>query len=224
MKWSKNLKQIKWLIFIGFLAVGLTQGLLAQQNFYPILIAQNSYSPVGRNLITQYQREIFNLAQKANQIFPWTRFELLDLSQSPMGAVGFWVNPIGQISEERFLGLCARVNIKLNYFPDNQWGRLADALDAFGKDLLRILGEELENIPDPKVKGAVLVLIYSKKELWEPNYFNHAEAIAIYIPRNSLKKFNSFLLTYNLLFSQAEYYYFQGAYQIRFLLNEFLKG
>jgi len=188
------------------------------------LTPQDNYSRIGKSLAIRYQRELFDLANRVQEELQSERFELLDLNQSPMAGVGFWINPSIFVPETRFIGICARMNIKLNYFPDNEWGRLSSALDAFGKDLIKILGEELENIPDPSVKGVVLILIYSKAGLKNPNYFNQAEAVAIYIPRESLKKFNSFAITYNTLFSQSEYYYFRGLYQIQILLNEFLRG
>jgi len=183
-----------------------------------------SYSRIGKSLVIRYEGALKELALKINEQIPSERFELFTSDQAPMGGVGFWINPGLFIPEARFLGVCARVNIKLTYFPDTQWGRLNDALDAFGKDLLRIMGEELKMIPDGAVKGVVLVLIYSKAELSDPHYYEQAEATVIFIPREVLEKFNNFQLTYAKLFDRSVMYYFQGARQIEVLLNEFIRG
>ena len=213
------------IIFFGLIVILKKEGLgqeLFDSGWY--LTPQNNYSRMGRSLGICYQRELIDLANRVQQELQSQRFELLNINQSPMAGVGFWINPSIFVPETRFIGICARVNIRLDYFPDNEWGRLSSALDAFGKDLIKILGQELENIPEPSVKGAVLILIYSKAKLKDPNYYNQAEAVAIYIPRDTLKKFNSFVITYNTLFSQSEYYYFRGLYQIQILLNHFLRG
>jgi hypothetical protein len=124
----------------------------------------------------------------------------------------------------RFLGVTARVNILLTYFPDTDGGRLADAMDAFGKDLLVILGSTLSSMQDLSVRGAVLILIYSKAKLSDPNYYDQAEAVAIFIPRETLQQFNSFRIRFDTLFSQSEIFSFKGRSEIQTMFNEFMKG
>jgi len=191
---------------------------------YFYLTPLKNYSRIGKSLAIRYEAQLWELANNILSQIPSERFKLFDQQESPMAGVGFWLNPEIFVPEARFLGVCARVNIKLNYFPDNQWGRFLDAMDAFGKDLLRLQGEALNNILDHSVKGAVLVLIYSKAELNDPRYYEQAEAMVLFIPREVLKKFNRFQIRYSQLFEQSTIYYFQGPHQIQVLLNEFIRG
>jgi len=203
----------------------LNPGALAQEfDPYFYLTPLENYSRIGKSLAIRYEAQLWELANNILSELSSERFKLFDQSESPMAGVGFWLNPDILDPQARFLGVCARVNIKLNYFPDNQWGRFSDAMDAFGKDLLRLQGEVLDKIPEQSVKGAVLVLIYSKAELKDPRYYEQAEAMVLFIPREVLKKFNRFQIRYSQLFEQSTIYYFQGPHQIQVLLNDFIRG
>jgi len=182
------------------------------------------YSVLGKGLALMYEPQLVSMATRINQEMKSDRFELIDLNTSPMGSIGLFSSPSSLTPSIRFLGVTARVNILLTYFPDTDGGRLADAMDAFGKDLLVILGSTLSSMQDLSVRGAVLILIYSKAKLSDPNYYDQAEAVAIFIPRETLQQFNSFRIRFDTLFSQSEIFSFKGRSEIQTMFNEFMKG
>jgi len=182
------------------------------------------YSILGKGFAMMYEPQLVSMAMAIEEELSNPRFELLDTTTSPMASIGFFQNPASVSPNVRFLGVIARVNIKLTYFPDTEAGRLSSAMDAFGKDLLRILGDTVSNIQDPSIRGAVLILIYSKAELNAPDYYQQAEAIVMFIPREVLNEFNAFRIRFNQLFAQSEIFSFKGENQIQVLLNEFLRG
>jgi len=184
----------------------------------------DQYSRMGKGLALRHEQELVSMAFRVNEEIQSDRFEMLDLSRSPMGGIGFWSNPSVLVPEPRYLAAMARVNVKLIYFPDNNWGRVGDALDAFGKELLRILGETVEEINDNQVRGAVMVLVYSKDELSDPQYWTHAEAAVFFIPREALKKFNTHRMTFQELFDLSDIYVFKGPEEIEILLTQFISG
>jgi len=188
------------------------------------LVPLDNYSKAGKALAARYQPELISMAVRTNRELKSGRFQLLDANHSPSAGVGFYLDPRTNSDESRYLGMVARVNVKLTYWPDNDWGRLGDALDAFGKDLLKVLGSGLDNVHDRSIEGAMLVLIYSKADLDDPDYYNQAEAMVIFIPRDVLKNFNSYRLTFNQMFFKSDVYYFQSAEQIQVLTDVFLRG
>jgi len=182
------------------------------------------YSVIGKGLSLMYEPQLVSMVNRINQELKSERFELIDVNRSPMASIGFFANPSSLTPSVRFLGVTARVNIKLSYFPDNDWGRMADAMDAFGKDLLTIIGDTLGGMQEIGVRGAVLVLLYSKLTLNDPNYYEQAEAVVIFIPRETLNEFNAFRLKFNQLYEQSEIFAFKGKDQIKVLFEEFLQG
>ena len=182
------------------------------------------YSVIGKGLSLIYEPQLVSMATRVNQEMKSNRFELIDTNRSPMASIGFFSTPSEVSPTVRFLGATARVNITLTYFPDDESGRLGDAMDAFGKDLLKILGDTLASVQDIGVRGAVLILIYSKDDLSNPNYFKDAEAVVIFIPKDTLLQFNGFRMRFDKLFEQSEVFSFKGADQIQNLFTEFLAG
>jgi hypothetical protein len=184
------------------------------------------YSLIGKNEALIYQPQLLSLAGRIDrEIVKKNRFELLNQDQAPMAGLGFWVSPASfPASDAHYLGIAVRVNIKLDYFNNDEWGRLNDALDAFGKDLFKIAETTLAQVPDPSIKGVELVVIYSRSELESPDYMDNAEATVIFISRENLQNFNNYHLTLGRLFDLSNYYYFRGRYQIQMMLNEFVRG
>jgi len=201
-------------------------GQAMDQMFNPTLYITPTlkYSVIGKGLALMYEPQMISMVTRINQEIKSDRFEMIDTSRSPMASIGFFSSPTSLTPTARFLGVTARVNISLTYFPDNDAGRLGDAMDAFGKDLLNILGGTLGAMQDLGVRGAVLILIYSKAQLNDPDYFNQAEAIVMFIPRDALQQFNSFKIRFDKLFEQCEFFSFKGQDQIQILFNEFLSG
>jgi hypothetical protein len=182
------------------------------------------YSRIGRALAIRFEPQLAAMPMRIVQEIRSDRFELIDVNRSPMGGAGFWINPGVLVPEYRYLGVAARVNVKLVYFPDNNWGRVGDALDAFGKDMLRIAGDSLGEINDNSVRGVVMVIIYSKLELDDPQYWDQAEAAVFFIPRAPLARFNANRMTFQELFDQSDIYIFRGADEINILFTQFLNG
>jgi len=216
---------------VGMIALILAQTVLAreqeiQNGFNPelYLMPFSSYTRFGRSLAQMYQPELVSMVLAIKNEIKSGRFELMDLNHSPKGGAGFWTNPAVFSPHLRYLGVIARVNIRLPYFPDSTPGRMTDALDAFGKDLFRIMGNTLDKIPDSSIKGIVLIIIYSKAELNDPKFYEQAEALVVFISRDDLKKYNSFRISLQKLFDRSDYYYFYGQEQINILLNEFIRG
>jgi len=182
------------------------------------------YSVMGKGLGLMYEPQLLSMTRRVHEEVQSNRFELLDINRSPMASIGFFQNPSDASPTIRFLGLTARVKINLTYFPDTDGGRLSDAMDAFGKDLLTIQAQTLGSVQEVGVRGVVLVLIYGKRELADPEYYTDAEAIAVFIPKEVLEQFNAYKIRFNQLFEMSEMFVFKGNEQIQTLLGEFLRG
>jgi len=219
----KRLVVLAIIIVVPFISFG---GRTGDSSFNPSLFVTPAlkYSLIGKGLGLAYEPQLYSMATRIHQEMKSNRFELLDVNRSPMASIGFFANPSETTPTIRFLGVTARVNIKLNYFPDTDGGRLSDAMDAFGKDLLVILGDTLATVQDIGVRGAVLILIYSKADLSDPNYYNDAEAVAVFIPKDTLQQFNSYKIRFNQLFDMSEMFVFKGSDQIQTLFSEFMQG
>jgi len=182
------------------------------------------YSNPGKCLANKYMSQLVAMGSNIKSEIATPRFEFIDVNRSKVGGIGFWVNPNSGDPDIRYLGVAARVNIKCNNFPDNDWGRMGDALDAFGKDLFKIMGTTLNAMPDANIRGIAVVMIYSKAEMGDPAYYDQAESFVIFIPRESLQKFNSFSLSMNQLFEQSDTYSFRSKDQIQMVFTDFLRG
>jgi hypothetical protein len=225
MKWNKIKRMVEAAAIMIFPLLVFGQE-TRQNGLNPelYLTPDSTYSRSGKSLATLFHPELVSLASKINQEIKSDRFELVNSNQSRTGGVGFWSNPNMLVPDAKYLGVAARVNIRLPYFPDSEWGRVGDGLDAFGKDLLKIAGASLEAIPDTSVKGVALVMIYSKADLNDPAYFDQAEAIVIYVPRSTVNVFNAHRLTVAKMFDQSDIYVFKGPQEIQFMFSEFLHG
>jgi len=193
-------------------------------NFNPNLYITPTlkYSIVGKGLALMYEPQLLSMAARINKEMRSNRFELIDVNRSPMGSIGFFASPSNSSPTARYLGVTARVNIKLTYFSDSDAGRLSDAMDAFGKDLLGILGQTVSGMQG--VNGVVLILVYGKLDLKDPDYWTDAEAMAIYIPIAPLKEFNGLRLRFSELYDQSEMFMFKGDDQIQNMFRDFMKG
>jgi len=195
-------------------------------NFNPNLYITPTlkYSIVGKGLALMYEPQLLSMAARINKDMKSNRFELIDVNRSPMGSIGFFASPSSSNPTARYLGVTARVNIKLTYFSDSDAGRLSDAMDAFGKDLLGILGQTLSGMQEIGVNGVVLIIIYGKLDLKDPNYWTDAEAMAIFIPKGPLQEFNGLRLRFSQLYDQSEMFMFKGDDQIQNMFKDFMKG
>ena len=195
-------------------------------NFNPNLYITPTlkYSIIGKGLALMYEPQLLSMAARINKDMKSNRFELIDVNHSPMGSIGFFSNPASAEPSIRYLGVTARVKINLTYFPDTDAGRLSDAMDAFGKDLLGILGDTLGGMQEIGVRGVVVILIYSKVSLNDPNYYKDAEAVVLFIPKESLKEFNSLRLRFSQLYDQSEMFMYKGDDQIQYMFDDFMKG
>jgi hypothetical protein len=193
-------------------------------NFNPNLYITPTlkYSIIGKGLALMYEPQLLSMAARINKDMRSPRFELIDVNRSPMGSIGFFASPSSATPTARYLGVTARVNIKLTYFSDTDAGRLSDAMDAFGKDLLGILGQTMGGMQG--VNGVVLILVYSKLDLKDPNYWTDADAMAIFIPAGPLQEFNGLRLRFSQLYDQSEMFMFKGDDQINNLFKDFMKG
>jgi hypothetical protein len=193
-------------------------------NFNPNLYVTPTlkYSIVGKGLALMYEPQLQSMAARINKDMKNPRFELIDVNRSTMGSIGFFASPSSATPTARYLGVTARVKINLTYFPDTEAGRLSDAMDAFGKDLLGILGQTLSGMQG--VNGVVVIIIYGKLDLKDPMYWSDAEAMAIFIPTAPLQEFNGLRLRFSQLYDQSEMFMFRGEDQIQNLLKNFIKG
>ena len=130
-------------------------GQALNQAFNPSLFLTPTlnYSVVGKGLALMYSPQMVSMATRINQEIKSDRFEMIDTSHSPMASIGFFSSPTSLTPTARFLGVTAAVNVSLTYFPDTDSGRLGDAMDAFGKDLLTILGGTLGTVQDIGIRG-----------------------------------------------------------------------
>ncbi len=182
------------------------------------------YSGTGKDLAQKYQPELAAMVGRIQHELKSERFEIMDLSHTPLGGVGLWSNPQMPDPEARYLGVVAKINIRLPYFPDTEPGRMTDALDTFGLDLFRIMDQTLEQIPDPSVKGVAVVLVYSKSDLDDPKFYDQAETATVFISRERLREFNTYQMTLQKLFDQSIGYYFSGQEARQIIFNYLLRA
>ena len=82
------------------------------------------------------------------------------------------------------------------------------------------LSKKLDKINDPGLAGGGLVFIYSKQPIDSPSYYQTAEALALFMPRQSVSLFAQYRMTNQTLFSQSEMFgILQGADQVSTLLS-----
>ena len=151
--------------------------------------------------------------------FPADGFRFLTTAESSFGGIGFWPNPVNFGSPSRFLGVGARLQVPPpssgRSFPDTDTGRILTILDAYGKDTITLMAKELTGMNDPQIAGGVIIFIYGKRPLSDPAFESDAEALGLFIPRQTLIAFAELRMTVQTLFSQSEMLpIFKGAEQI----------
>lgn len=223
MKW-RNKIILTILLVIFFPYIPSAGG--PNDNFDPALYLTPTlkYSMIGKGMALMYEPQLVSMAARINKEMRSSRFELIDVNHSPMGSIGFFESPSSQSPTQRYLAVTARVKINLKYFPDTDAGRLSDAMDAFGKDLLGITGNTLSGMKEVGVRGVAVIIIYNKIDLSDPDYYKDCESVAIFIPRELLNEFNSFRLKFSQLYDQSEMFMFKGEGQMSTLFDQLMKG
>lgn len=194
-------------------------GLAKEESTY--LTKIELYSELDKKLVRQLEPVLLELEEKVPLEFYPHRFQLFSSEEAPLGGIGIWKNPFDE--KNRYLGISAKVVVSTRYFPNTVWGRMASVMDEYVKPLFILLEKALEQIPDERIKGAVVVLVYNGYPLSHPEYKKQAEAIVIYISRDNLREFNSFKLSFPKLLEKTDWCQFQGEKQIDVLLNTFLR-
>lgn len=146
-------------------------------------------------------------------------FQLLSAGESATAGLGFWANPVDFGNPARYLGVFARMQFPPpssgRSFPDTETGRILTIMDAYGKDTITMMAQELSAMNDPQVAGGALIFIYAKKPIGDPGFEQSAEALALFIPRPTLTAFAELRMTVQSLFSQSQMMpVFVGAEQI----------
>jgi hypothetical protein len=178
----------------------------------------------AKSIATTHKSGLDRMENSFQKNFPSGQFELFSTQDTPVGGIGFWLNPSHYGADDRYLGVCARMVIPESPFRDDVSGHIAAVMDRFGKPIMNELVREIEKIPEPSVKGVALVFIYSKDQIASPSFQQGAEAFALYISKEDLKLFCEFKMTLQALFNKSEIFMFQGQSQVQTLTSFFLQA
>lgn len=143
--------------------------------------------------------------------------KLLTTDESSIGGIGFFPNPLSYGEKPRYLGMFARVRLPASSpFPDTDTGRVLSMMDVYGKDCIYTMASELKKMNDPMIKGGALVVIYGKNgDVNSAAFDQNAEALVMYIPRDSVMRFANLEMTIQSLFqSSKQLPIFKGGAQI----------
>jgi len=180
----------------------------------------NLYSdPDWKEMAEKHGKRLVEIKKRLPAGYGPGRMHLLTTAESAVGGVGFWGNPTRFGSPQRYLGIFARVQCPEpssgRPFPDTQTGRVMAIMDAYGKHAIKVTADELEKMPDQQIAGAVMIFIYAKKPVTDPGFEENAEALALFMPRQSVKQFAALRMTIHTLFSSSQMLpIFQGAEQM----------
>jgi len=223
---QRQINKLIMLFALMFFPLALTAQSSKRAHFDPALYVTplEKYSEIGRGLGARYKSQLNSMAGLIIAQMKSDRFELFDSKASLMGGVGFFGNVSHPESPVRFLGVAARVKINLTYFPDTDAGRFSDAMDAFGKDLLKIQWDNINRGPGEEVEGALLVMVYSRRGLDDPEYYADAQAVALFAPGETLREFFHYRIRMDQFMQASRVYAFSGDEQIKMLLTEFMRG
>ncbi|GEM_PF-1841370 len=204
-------------IIIAQLAgIGLVPEVITPLNIYASLTA--------KSLASVHQPNLERLQNSFREKFAPGQFQLFTTAQVSVGGLGFWLNPSNFGSDDRYLGLCARMVIPESPFRDDIAGHLAAVIDRYGKSIMKEMGKELDLITEPGVKGVALVFVYSRESVTNPAFNQNAEAFALYIKKSDLDLFNQYRMTLQTLLNNSEIFMFQGESQIQTLTGFFLQA
>lgn len=183
-------------------------------------ILTSSYSdPSWQQLAGKYRANLERTHKDIAGSYRADQVHFLVAGESTVGGVGFWASPFVFGDPNRYLCVFARVRCpdpsSGRPFPDTQVGRIMTIMDAYGKNSIGVLARELKSMPDPQIVGAAMIFIYDRKPVTDPGFEQNAEAMAIFMPRDSVLRFAELRMTLQSLFSQSEMLpVFQGAEQI----------
>jgi hypothetical protein len=136
------------------------------------------------------------------------QYQLLTTAESSVGGIGLWPNPVNFDSPARYFAVFMRVQVPPpstgRAFPDTQTGRVMMIMDAYGKATISVLSTQLKSVNDPQVAGGAMIFIYGKKPVTDPSFEQSAEAIALFMKKDSVIAFAELRMTLQTLFSQSE--------------------
>lgn len=184
-------------------------GMRAHSQGGAVVTPQSSYSdPAWASIAGKYSSNLSRLQRDIASNYRPDQIHFLTTSESGVGGVGFWASPFTIADPNRFLGVFARVRCPEpctgRPFPDTQTGRIMTIMDAFGKHSISVLARELEAMPDPKIKGAVMIFIHARLPVTDPTFEQNAEVLAIFMPREAVIRFAQLRMTVQTLVSQSE--------------------
>jgi len=164
--------------------------------------------PSWQQKASSYQGNLSRMQRDLQARFKPGQFQLLTTGESAVGGVGFWPIPVRFGEPSRYLAVFARVQVPPpttgRAFPDTQTGRILTIMDAYGKETINMMAREIKAAPDPLLAGGALLFIYSKKPVGDPEFEQTAEALALFMNKDSLTKFAELRMTMQSLFSQSE--------------------
>jgi hypothetical protein len=178
----------------------------------------------AKSLATVHRLNLERLQNSFSETFVSGQFKLFTTAEASVGGLGFWLNPSSFGSDDRYLGLCARMIIPESPFRDDIAGHVAAVIDRYGKSIMKEMNNELNLIPEPAVKGVALVFVYGREPIISPAFNQNAEAFALYIKKADLDLFNQYRMTLQTLLNNSEIFMFQGESQIQTLTSFFLQA
>lgn len=199
---------------------------LASQEMIPEVITPLTlYATLAaKSIANEYNPGLSRLMKTFGDNFPASQFRMYTTLDAPVGGLGFWLNPSDFSSDDRYMGVCARMLIPDSPFRDDTAGHLAAVMDRYGKSILKEMGAELAQISDPSVKGVALVFVYARGSMESPDFKSNAEAFALYIKKPDVDLFNQYRMTLQTLLNNSEIFLFQGESQIQTLTTFFLQA
>jgi hypothetical protein len=207
--------KIRWLVLI---AAAVPILLLAQGG--EVVTPAGAYTDPGwRQKAASFGGNLTRIQSEIGAKFQPGAFQLLNTGESSAGGIGLWPNPVNFGQPARYLGVFARVQLPPpstgRSFPDTESGRILTVMDTYGKETIGMMARELASMSDPQLAGGALIFIYCKRPPTDPAFEQEAEALALFVPRQTLTAFAELRMTIQTLFSQSETLpIFSGADQI----------
>jgi len=174
-----------------------------------------------KKLAKKYNSKLRSLQSSLSGRFGRGRYRLMTTGETNVGGIGFWKNPAGY--DDRYVCAFARVQMpRSSMFPDTKSGRVLTVMDAYGKDSIYKLANTLRSVDD--AEGAAVIFIYGNGNPGDPSFDNSAEAMGLFMPRDSVLRFANLQMTIRALFSSStQLPVLKGGSQIRSLKSGMLK-
>jgi hypothetical protein len=188
-----------------------------------------SYSdPAWRDTATSAQADLSAMEQEIGAIFGKDQLVFVTTAESA-GGIGFWPNPTGDPSK-RYLCVLVKAVVRPPGtgcpWADDKMGRFSNVWDFYAKpfvdhpQLLGVINKYLAKVNNPNLLGGGIIMIYSKKPITDPAFYQTGESYALFMSKSNIALYCQYRLKNQDLFSQSEFFgILEGQDQISTLLT-----